>query len=37
VRTLALTLMNMPMMPEAMEQIAPTRKATPVLMPSSVP
>ena len=32
-----MTLMNIPMMPEAMEQTAPTRKATPVLKPSSTP
>ncbi len=33
VRTFDLTLMYMPMMPEAIEQAAPTRKATPVRMP----
>ena len=33
VRTLALTLMNMPMIPDAIEQAAPTRKATPVMIP----
>ena len=37
VRTLALTAMNMPMMPEAIEQAAPTRKAMPVRMPRSTP
>ncbi len=37
VRTFDLTLMNMPMMPEAIEQAAPTRKATPVRMPRSTP
>ena len=35
VRRFALTAMYMPMMPDAIEQAAPTRKATPVLMPSS--
>ena len=30
VRTFDLTLMYMPMMPEAIEQAAPTRKAMPV-------
>ena len=34
VRTFDLTVMYMPMMPEAIEQAAPTRKATPVMMPS---
>ena len=29
--------MNMPMIPEAIEQAAPTRKATPVRMPRSKP
>ena len=37
VRRFALTLMNMPMMPEAMEQAAPTRKANAVYMPSWTP
>ena len=37
VRTLALTLMYMPMIPEAIEQTAPTRKAIAVRMPSSGP
>ncbi len=36
-RTLALTLMYMPMMPEAIEHPAPTRKAIAVRMPSSGP
>ena len=37
VRTLALTLMNMPMIPEAIEQAAPTRNAIPVRQPRSKP
>ncbi len=36
-RTLALTLMNMPMIPEAIEQAAPTRNAMPVRQPRSKP
>jgi hypothetical protein len=37
VRTLVLTAMNMPMMPESIEQMAPTRNAMPVWMPRSTP
>ena len=37
VRTLERTLMNMPMMPEAIEQAAPTRKATAVMIPIGAP
>jgi hypothetical protein len=37
VRTLDLTLTYMPMIPEAIEQAAPTRKAIPVRMPRSMP
>ena len=36
-RTLALTLMYMPMMPDAIEQAAPTRNAKPVRQPRSSP
>jgi hypothetical protein len=36
-RTLALTLTSMPMMPQAIEQAAPTRKAAPVRRPMSRP
>ena len=37
VRRLAFTLMYMPMIPEAIEQIAPKRKLTPVRIPRSTP
>ena len=37
VRRFDLTLMYMPMMPDAIEHAAPTRKAMPVLMPRSKP
>ena len=37
VRTLALTATNMPMIPEAIEQAAPTRNAIPVRQPRSSP
>ena len=37
VRTLERTLMYMPMMPEAMEQAAPTRKAMAVMIPIGAP
>ena len=37
VRTLALTAMNMPMMPEAIEQAAPTMNAMPVRTPIGRP
>ena len=37
VRRFALTLMYMPMMPDAIEQAAPTRNAIAVRMPSSSP
>ena len=37
VRRFALTLMYMPMMPDAIEQAAPTRNAMAVRMPSSDP
>src|SRR5919198_439057 len=37
VRTFERTLMYMPMMPDAIEQAAPTRKATPVRIPRSMP
>ena len=36
-RTLALTLTSMPMMPQAIEQAAPTRNAPPVRTPSATP
>ncbi len=36
-RTLALTLMNMPMIPDAIEQAAPTMKAIPVRTPIGSP
>ena len=36
-RTFAFTLMNMPMMPDAIEHAAPTRNAIPVRIPSSGP
>ena len=37
VRTLAFTLMYMPMIPEAIEQAAPTRNANAVMMPIGTP
>ena len=37
VRTLALTAMNMPMIPDAIEQAAPTMKAKPVMTPIGRP
>ena len=37
VRTFAFTLMYMPMIPEAIEHAAPTRNATPVRIPRSIP
>ena len=37
VRTLALTLMSMPMIPEAIEHAAPTAKAIPVMTPMGSP
>ena len=37
VRTLALTATNMPMIPEAIEHRAPTKKATPVMIPIGRP
>ena len=37
VRTLALTATNMPMIPDAIEQMAPTRKAIPVMTPIGIP
>ena len=37
VRTFALTLTNMPMIPEAIEQLAPTMKANPVMTPIGRP
>ena len=37
VRTLALTAMSMPMIPDAIEHAAPTRKAKPVMTPIGRP
>ena len=37
VRTFALTLISMPMMPDAIEQAAPTMKANPVMTPIGSP
>ena len=37
VRTLARTATNMPMMPDAIEHRAPTKKATPVMIPIGRP
>ena len=37
VRTLALTLTNMPMIPEAIEQVAPTANAMAVMIPIGSP
>ena len=37
VRTLALTLMNIPMIPDAIEQAAPTMNAKPVMTPIGRP
>ncbi len=37
VRTFALTLMNMPMIPEAIEHAAPTMNAMPVMIPIGAP
>jgi hypothetical protein len=36
-RTFALTLTSMPMIPQAIEQAAPSRNAPPVRMPMSIP